>query len=506
MNKLTDIGNQIKEQRGWIGLTQAELARRVACATITIRKIEANDLRPSVQIAERIAMALDVPLDERSGFIRAARSISPDTPFLPASPTPPPSSEEIGSEDLSGRAIRGYELADRIGTGGFGVVYRATQPLVEREVAIKIILPKLANDPRFIRRFEAEAQLVARLEHPHIVPLYDYWREPNAAYLVMRLLRGGNLRQRIHEDNGGLPLDFILHVLEHIGAALYTAHRFGVIHRDLKPANILLDEDDNAYLADFGIAKNLVSSDSADLTQPGAITGSLAYASPEQLKAEPIKPQSDIYALGILLYEMLCSQHPYICDTPLDYYVKHTSEPLPSLAELNPDLATGLDPVLEKATAKNPLERFSDIPSFVTAFQDALISTPAVATHITKTIDIPPESIKNPYKGLRPFSEADQDDFFGQDMLIQTLLGRMSEEENDLARFLALVGPSGSGKSSVVKAGMLPALRRGGGARLGELVHRRDAARYPPVRGVGICLVEGGRQSPREFIGPITGE
>ena len=129
-------------------------------------------------------------------------------------------------------------------------------------MAIKIILPKLANDPKFIRRFEAEAQLVARLEHPYIVPLYDYWREPNAAYLVMRLLRGGNLRQRIPEDNGALPLDFILRVLEHIGAALYTAHRSGVIHRDLKPANILLDEDNNAYLADFGIAKNLVNPDS----------------------------------------------------------------------------------------------------------------------------------------------------------------------------------------------------------------------------------------------------
>ena len=116
-------------------------------------------------------------------------------------------------------------MADRIGAGGFGVVYRATQPLVEREVAVKIILPKLANDPKFIRRFEAEAQIVARLEHPYIVPLYDYWREPNAAYLVFRLLRGGNLRQRISDENGGLPVDFILRVLEHIGAALYTAHR-----------------------------------------------------------------------------------------------------------------------------------------------------------------------------------------------------------------------------------------------------------------------------------------
>src|SRR6185503_12525414 len=122
----------------------------------------------------------------------------------PLTPTPAPRPEEIGIEDLTGKAIRGYALGERVGTGGFGVVYRAIQPLVEREVAIKIILPQYANHPDFIRRFEAEAQLVARLEHPHIVPLYDYWREPSGAYLVMRLLRGSSLHAQI--ASGPLPL------------------------------------------------------------------------------------------------------------------------------------------------------------------------------------------------------------------------------------------------------------------------------------------------------------
>jgi WD40 repeat protein/serine/threonine protein kinase/DNA-binding XRE family transcriptional regulator len=462
MNQQIDFGQHIKDQRGWKGLTQAELARRVACATITIRKIEANDLRPSVQIADRIAMALDVPAEERTEFVRSARSISPDTPDRLPTPTPTPTSKEVGRADLSGRAIRGYELADRIGTGGFGVVYRANQPIVEREVAVKIILPKYANDPNFIRRFEAEAKLVARLEHPYIVPLYDYWREPGAAYLIMRLLRGGNLRQRIVNNGGPLPIDFIMGVLSQIGAALHTAHRAGVIHRDLKPANILLDEDEYAYLSDFGIAKQFGSPELAEATGGEFVSGSPAYASPEQFTSDPISPQADIYSLGILLYEMLCGAHPFECESPWDYYLKHTREQLPSLSSCNPGLASKLDPVLGKATAKDPLDRYPDVPGLVTAFQDTLAMIPAVEAQFPIATIIPPESIENPYKGLRPFREADQDDYFGQETLIQTLLGRMSEEENDLFHFLAVVGPSGSGKSSVVRAGLVPALRRGG--------------------------------------------
>ena len=178
MNEEISFGQIVKERRRALDLTQAELARRVACATITVRKIEADALRPSQQIAERLAMALNIPLEERARFVRLARLALHDTPKPTPLPTPPPAPEEIGDEDLSGRAIRGYELGERIGAGGFGVVYRAVQPVIEREVAVKIILPQYANHPDFIRRFEAEAQLVARLEHPYIVPLYDYWREP----------------------------------------------------------------------------------------------------------------------------------------------------------------------------------------------------------------------------------------------------------------------------------------------------------------------------------------
>src|SRR5690349_960081 len=167
-------------------------------------------------------------------------------------------------DDLTGQVIKGYELREMVGKGGFGAVYRALQPSVGREVAIKAILPAYVNHPEFIRRFKAEAQLVARLEHIHIVPLYDYWRESSGAYLVMRYLRGGSLRTLL----SGNPLEpeHAAKLLDQVASAMSLAHRYGVIHRDMKPDNVLLDEEGNAYLADFGIAKDLTSS--SNVTQP----------------------------------------------------------------------------------------------------------------------------------------------------------------------------------------------------------------------------------------------
>jgi serine/threonine protein kinase len=186
--------------------------------------------------------------------------------------------------------IKGYELRERIGSGGFGVVHRAYQSTLGREVAIKIILPHYANHPDFIRRFEAEAQLIAQLEHPHIVPLYDYWRDPDGAYLVMRWLRGGNLREALQQ--GPFELERAALLIDQITSALALAHRNGVIHRDLKPANILLDEDGNAYLSDFGIA-NVILDTASEQTGTDAVLGSPDYLSPEQARGEPASPQTD---------------------------------------------------------------------------------------------------------------------------------------------------------------------------------------------------------------------
>lgn len=240
--------------------------------------------------------------------------------------------------------VRSYELHEKIGEGGFGVVYRAWQPVVQREVAIKVIKPEYANQSDFIRRFEAEAQMVAQLEHPHIVPLYDYWREPGGAYLVMRWLRGGSLQDRL--TRGPLSLNETVRLVEQIAAALTIAHRNDVIHRDLKPANILLDEDGNAYLTDFGIAKALVSG--MQMTQEGALVGSPAYLSPEQIRSEPLSPKSDLYSFGLLLYEVLTGQLPFPDDlSPSALIYKQLSEPLPSLRVIRPELPAALDEVLQ---------------------------------------------------------------------------------------------------------------------------------------------------------------
>ena len=491
MEREISFGQLIKDHRKVLDLTQAELARRVGCATITLRKIEADSLRPSVQIAERLAMALKIPLEERADFVRLARAATLKTPAPPPTPTPPPMPEEIGDEDLSGRAIQGYALGERIGTGGFGAVYRAVQPVLEREVAVKIILPEYADHPDFIRRFEAEAQLVARLEHPHIVPLYDYWREPGAAYLVMRLLRGGSL-QRVLQD-GSVGLNNFMRMIEQICLALYAAHRIGVIHRDIKPANILLDEDENAYLADFGIAKNLGNPDLEEFTQIGAMVGSPAYVSPEQIRSELVKPQADIYCLGVLTFEMLTGEQPFKGPTPIDYIQQHLTEPFPPLAKYNPDLPPAFDPVILRATAKDPADRYPDVLSMLTDVQEVASGVMDVSTGVAmlEASALEAAEIENPYKGLSAFSEGDAADFFGRETLIQELLGCLAEEDD----FSSFSGGSGAqrqrqiiGCQSRVDPG--PASR--GTAWLGELVCSGFHAREPAAGRVGSCPAAGG--------------
>ena len=458
MKQGMSFGNSVRQRRREMDLTQEELARRVGCAAITLRKIESDDLRPSVQIAERLAMALAIPLDERAEFVRRARAVQSEAAAAQAV-TPSPSMEEIGREDLTGRAIRGYALAERIGKGGMGSVYRAMQPNVEREVAVKIILPAYANHPDFIRRFEAEAQLVARLEHPHIVPLYDYWREPGVAYLVMRLLRGGSIQNLIGQ--GPLSIDTTTHLLEQICSALNAAHRMGVIHRDLKPANVLLDEDNNAYLADFGIAKNISNPEMENLTSMDAMIGSPQYMSPEQIQSLSVRPQTDIYCLGIMLYEMLTGALPFSGPTPIDLIQQHVNTPMPPLAAHHNGLPGQLDRIIWRATAKNPDERYEDATLFYKDFLQAVSGMPEARPLILSIEEDSDLEIANPFKGLRAFGEADAENFFGRETLVQQLLARMGEG-GDLKRFLAVIGPSGSGKSSVVRAGLLPALRRGG--------------------------------------------
>lgn len=357
--------------------------------------------------------------------------------------------------DLTGKIIKGYEVREWIGSGGTSVVYRAYHPVIGREVALKIIQPQFANHPDFIRRFAVEAQTIAGLEHPFIVPLYDHWREPNSACLVTRFLRGGNLCSLLGEQP--VALDVLVRLLDQVVSALAFAHHSGVIHSDLKPYNILLDDLGNAYLADFGIAKDLnhVQDDNSR-----TMVGSPAYLAPEQILKQPLSIQTDIYSLGIVLFELLAGQHPFADLDSTTLLLKHLQTPMPSLQVARPDLPPQLDDVLQKATSKVPQERFTDAPALLAAFKQAIATDNANIASVGQSrpgIAEPPE-FRNPYKGLRPFQEADAADFFGRESVVAHLLQQLNTSEGP--QFLAIVGPSGSGKSSVVRAGIIPALRR----------------------------------------------
>ncbi|MGW8226376.1 MAG: nSTAND1 domain-containing NTPase, partial [Anaerolineales bacterium] len=362
---------------------------------------------------------------------------------------------------------RGYELQEKIGSGGFGTVYKAYQPGIDREVAIKIVDPEFANKPEFIRRFEAEAQVVARLEHPRIVPLYDFWREPDAAYLVMRYLRGGCLLNLL--QHGPLQAQVAIELVNQIADGLAAAHRQGIVHGDIKPENILLDDGENFYLSDFGIAMNF-GLDEKDPAKESYLLGSPKYVAPEQLLGQAIGPQVDQYSLGINLYEVLTGEHPFPHDSLAQIIEKHLHASLPSIHDQRPEIPKEVDRVLQQATAKDPVARFPDVLAFAVAFQKAVSNGRAVLAREPYPRPLVAALPPNPYKGLRAFEEVDAANFFGRQALTQRLVARLGENTPG-ANFLAVVGPSGSGKSSLVKAGLIPALRQGAVAGSHEWFH-----------------------------------
>ena len=319
---------------------------------------------------------------------------------------------------LTGKPLRGYRLLERVGEGAFGVVWRALDPELGREVGVKQIHPKLSDDPSFVRRFEQEAQTIARLEHPHVVPLYDYWRDGSGAYLVMRWMRGGSLEDVLV---GGKPdPEHAARIVDQLAGALSSAHRAHTVHRDVKPANVLLDDEGNAYLSDFGIAQDL-----ADWRDSVPAEG-LGYSSPEQLRGEEVTPSSDIYALGMLAQDLLNGR----------------------------GRDSRVASVIDRATADRPGDRYREAGELARALREALGFSAQTTRPALETEE------RNPYKGLHAFAEADADDFFGRDGLVDGLVARLTDPI-DGARFLAVVGPSGSGKSSVVRAGLIPTLRAG---------------------------------------------
>ena len=348
------------------------------------------------------------------------------------------------------RHIRGYELRERIGTGRFGEVYRAYQKQMGRDVVIKIIPPQYANQPEFIRSFESDAHQVALLEHPHIAPLYDYWREPDGAYLVMRWLKGGSLGASLQK--GPWKPEAIFELIDQITSALSTAHAQGIVHGDIQPSNILLDEGGNAYLVDFGIAPDLI--DVAPSSDDGGHDDMTSYISPEQANGLHISKKTDLYGLGLVLFSMFTGESP-LGDKASNSFQENGA--LPLVSEHRGDVSEAVDEVIQRATAEEPSDRYANARELSEDLRKALsIEGGALLDQMVSE----PQELKNPYKGLRPFYEADEEDFFGREVLVEQLIDRLKANKGEV-RFLALVGPSGSGKSSVIRAGLVPALRSG---------------------------------------------
>ncbi|HEX6304382.1 MAG TPA: serine/threonine-protein kinase [Anaerolineales bacterium] len=260
-----------------------------------------------------------------------------------------------------------FEMRAEIGYGGMARVYQAYDPQTDRLVAIKVLPPEYLNDLGFRARFEREAELIAALEHEAIVPVYEFGTHEGQPYIVMQYMPKGSLAERLLQ--GPLSPEESLRVLKRVAAALDYAHPHGIIHRDLKTSNILFDREFNAYLADFGIALRSESTWQRNL----AISGTPAYMSPEQgLREEKIDGRSDIYSLGVIVFEMLTGQLPFAGEIALSIVLKHIHDPCPSIGSINPDLPAGLDPVLQRAMAKMPEERYPSAQAFVDDYRRAL--------------------------------------------------------------------------------------------------------------------------------------
>ncbi len=260
-----------------------------------------------------------------------------------------------------------YEIKGEIGRGGMATVFEAYDPRFERNVAVKVLPREFMHDLEFRARFAREAKVIAGLEHPAIVPVYDFGEDNGQPYLVMRIMRGGSLLDRLQQ--GSIPIDETAEILKRLGSALDRAHKQGIIHRDLKPSNVLFDEYGDAYLADFGIVRVTTSSDA--LTASGSLMGTPTYMSPEQVYGDKeLDGRSDIYALGVILFQMLTGTVPYEADTPARMMMKHIMDPIPEIKRVRPDLPDDFEEVIHKAMAKERNERYpsaKDLSSALTA-------------------------------------------------------------------------------------------------------------------------------------------
>jgi WD40 repeat protein/serine/threonine protein kinase len=362
--------------------------------------------------------------------------------------------------DWSGKQIGKYEIGEILGQGGMGEVYKAFQPGLDRYVAIKTIHTYLASDSTALDRFRREAKVVAGLRHPNIVQVYDFDTADDVFYMVMEFVPGESLDSylfRLDKEGQKISLDEALRLFRVITQAVAYAHQQGIIHRDLKPGNVLLTPAGQPILADFGLSKILSDE---ELTTRDAVVGTPHYMSPEQASGKECDGRTDVYALGVMLYELTTGILPFTANTPVGIMLKHISEPPAPPRSISPDLPQEIEEIIHKALAKDPEKRYPSAQALLEAVDALLLS--AGSTGVSVESDLPSLDQRCPYRGLQSFEAEHAEFFFGREALIEQLVARLSALLADNHnRFLAVLGASGTGKSSLVRAGLIPALQKG---------------------------------------------
>jgi formylglycine-generating enzyme required for sulfatase activity/tRNA A-37 threonylcarbamoyl transferase component Bud32 len=287
--------------------------------------------------------------------------------------------------DLTGVTIGQYQVVEEIGQGGMATVYKARQSSLDRYVAIKILKSDLAKTKGFVTRFEREARTIARLRHRNILTIFDYGHEDDLFYLVMEYVGGGTLKQRL-----GWPQDmnYAVNIVSQVGNALAHAHKQGMIHRDVKPGNILMVEEDWPLLSDFGLAKMV--QDSLRLTLSGASVGTPQYMSPEQAQSLPVDQRSDIYSLGVVLYEAVTGQPPFGIDSPMAIILKHISDPVTPPHNFRSDLPEDIERVILKSLAKDMAKRYQKMEDFLDELHEAANFNGSHRNHVPVESNGPP--------------------------------------------------------------------------------------------------------------------
>jgi serine/threonine protein kinase len=271
--------------------------------------------------------------------------------------------------NLAGKTLGQYQVIEQVAKGGMATVFRARQLNLARDVAIKVLPPTLMQDGSFLERFYREVEVVAGLQHPHILPVYDFGEFEGIPYIVMAYMSGGTLSDIISQ--GPMDLNEAEVVVRQMAGALDYAHSKGIIHRDFKPGNVLLDERGNTYLADFGLAR-ITASDS-QITGTGML-GTPTYMAPELAMNNTLTPAVDIYAFGVTLFQMLSGRVPFEANTPLGVLMLHANDPVPTLQEIRPEIHTAVQWVVERSMAKLPADRYANADEMAKAFAQAIKS------------------------------------------------------------------------------------------------------------------------------------